>query len=124
MFIGESQESIGCLTRAVRLSPILTSLRLGVLGTAYRNTGRYDESIQTFQACIDNFPDWVYSHTGLAVSYGLKGDHRAAAEKVKDILQLDPSYTVGRFIQPDLYQDKSVMKACAAVLRRAGLPDA
>ena len=103
---------------------MLSSTRLGVLGTAYRNTGRYDELIQTFQACIDNFPDWVFSHTGLAVSYGLKGDHHAAAEKVKDILRLDPTYTVSRFIQPDLYRDKSVMKACAAVLRRAGLPDA
>jgi adenylate cyclase len=123
MVIGETEKSIVCLTRAVRLSPILTSMRLGVLGTAYRNAGRYDESIQTFQACIDSFPDWVYAHTGLAVSYGLKGDHGAAAEKVNDILRLDPTYTVNRFIQPDLYRDKSVMKACAAVLRRAGLRD-
>lgn len=124
MFIGDSENSIDCLTRAVRLSPILTSMRLGVLGTAYRNIGRYDESIETFQACIDTFPDWVFSHTGQAVSYGLKGDDRAAAEKVRDVLRLDPTYTVSRFIQPDLYLDKSVMRACAAALRRAGLPDA
>ena len=122
MMAGEPEKSITSMTRAIRLSPVVPATRLGVLATAYRNAGRFEESIQVFQSVIENYPDFVWAHTGLATTYGLAGNDRAAAHEVEIALKMDPTYTVERFTTPDLYLDKSVMQASAAVLRKAGMP--
>ena len=122
MFIGRSDETVRCLTRAMRLSPVLTTLQMGVLGTAYRNLGRYQEAVRTFLSCIDHFPDFVFAHTGLAAVYGLQGERELALQKVEDALAIDPGYTAQRFATPDFYEDPEVMKACRRVLVQAGLP--
>ncbi|MEL6831183.1 MAG: tetratricopeptide repeat protein [Pseudomonadota bacterium] len=124
MLAGRPQESIVSMTRAIRLSPVVPATRLGVLATAYRNAGRYEESANVFVSVIENYPDFVWAHTGLATTLGLSGNLEGAREQVELALRKDPTYTVERFVNPDFYVDKSIMKASGEVLSRAGMPSA
>lgn len=123
MLSGDPNAAIDSQKQAMRLCPIMNALQFGVLATAYRNVGRYDEAIETFSECLRQFPDFVYAEVGRAVVYGMKGDQGAAKRAVNAALKLDPHYTVARFTRPNLYRDKSVMENVAKVLRAAGMPD-
>lgn len=123
MFLGESEAAIGSLERAMRLSPIPNSIRFGVLGTALRNAGRYEQAIAIFEECLRRFPDFVYAHISLAIVYGMTGNQQAAEREVQQTLKVDPDYSVQRFVNPNLYRSPSVMERCARILRNAGLPE-
>ncbi len=123
MFRGEFEDAVRSLEQAMRLCPTVNSVKLGVLGTAYRNAERYEDAIQTFRRCLAQYPDFLYAHTSMAVVYGLMGDMDAARREVEATLKMDPTYTVARFISPNLYRDPEVMQRSAAALRSAGLPE-
>ncbi len=76
MLCGDSPGAIRSLNCAVELCPILGTLQLGVLGTAYRNVGFYDDAIVTFRSCATRFPDFVHAHAGLCVSTAKRRDAR------------------------------------------------
>lgn len=122
MFRGETGEAVRSLEHAMRLCPTLNSVKLGVLGTAYRNAGRYDDAIQTFRRCLALYPDFVYAHTSMAVVHAMQGDLDAARREVEETLKVDPAYTVQRFTSPNLYRDPAVMAGCAEALTKAGMP--
>lgn len=123
MFMGEADAAVDSLQRAMRLSPIPNSIRFGVLGTALRNAGRYEEAVATFEECLRRFPDFVYARVSLSIVYGMMGDQEAAEREVQRTLSVDPHYSVQRFVNPNLYSSPSVMAQCAKTLRNAGLPE-
>jgi adenylate cyclase len=123
MLDGATNSAIRCLERSARLCPIMRTVHWGVLGTAYRNAGRYEEAIEVFKGCIRRFPDFIYGHSGLAVAYALNGDDDLAAREVAEVLRQDPTYTIERFVNPNLYRDKSIMDVSAEALRKAGMPE-
>ncbi len=123
MFLGEADAAVESLERAIRLSPLPNSTRYGVLGTALRNAGRYEEAVATLKACLRRFPDFFYAHTSLAIVYGMMGDEAAARREVARTLEMDPSYTVARFVNPNLYLDPAIMARCGEVLKAAGMPE-
>jgi len=57
----------------------------------------------------------------MAVVFGMQGDLESARREVAHTLKVDPTYSIRRFISPNLYRDKTVMERCADALRRAGL---
>jgi adenylate cyclase len=123
MLLGESDEAVRSLEHAIRLCPTVSSIKLGVLGTAFRNAGRYPEAIQTFRRCLEQHPEFLFAHTSMAVVFGMQGDLESARREVAHTLKVDPTYSIRRFISPNLYRDKTVMERCADALRRAGLPE-
>ena len=123
MLRGESDEAVRSLEHAMRLCPTVSAVKLGVLGTALRNAGRYSEAIQTFRRCIEQHPEFLHAHTSMAVVYGMLGDLESARREVAHTLKVDPTYSIRRFVSPNLYRDKSVMERCADALRQAGLPE-
>jgi adenylate cyclase len=123
MLLGRPDEAIKSLEHAMRLCPTVNSLKLGVLGTALRNAGRYPEALQTFRRCLEHHPEFHFAHTSMAVVHGTQGDLESARREVARTLKIDPTYTVARFVSPNLYRDKTVMDRCAEVLRSAGMPE-
>ena len=123
MFLGEPGEAIGSLEHAMRLCPTVSSIKLGVLGSALRNAGRYTDAIQTFRRCLEQHPEFLFAHTSLAVVFAMQGDLESARREVAHTLKVDPTYSIRRFISPNLYRDKTVMEHCADALRRAGMPE-
>ena len=123
MLSENADAAIESVERALRLSPIPVAIRFGVLGTAQRNAGRYEDALGTFEECLRQFPDFVYAHTSLAVVYGMMGNQSAAKREVEKTLKVDPTYTVKRFVTPNLYRSTAIMDRCAEVLKNAGMPE-
>lgn len=120
---GDPATAVRYLESSVRLCPVQSATQFGVLATAYRNVGRFQDSIDAFEKCIARYPDFVFAYTGMAVSYGMMGDNERARDAVQKALGLDPEYTVQAFVTPNFYRDSTVMDACAEVLRAAGMPE-
>lgn len=123
MFYCDFDESIRSLERSWKLCPILNSVKLGVLATAYRNAGRYEEAINAYQLSLEQSDDFYFAHSGMAVIYSMMGDDTAAAAEVQKALVMEPTYTVERFINPNMYRDPSIMQQCAEALVKAGMPE-
>lgn len=123
MLIGDTDLAIENLRYAGRLCPVMQAVQRGLLATAYRNAGLFDESIREFSDCLHEFPGFLSGYAGLATAYGAKGDNEAACEEIRKLLSRDPQYTVQRFITPNLYQDQTAMVQWADLLREAGLPE-
>jgi adenylate cyclase len=123
MLLGEYDQAVRSLEHAIRLCPTVNSIKLGVLGTALRNAGRHQEAIQILRRCVEQQPEFTFAHAGLAVVFSIQGDLESAGREVAHALKSDPTYSIRRFISPNLYRDKSVMEHCADALRRAGMPE-
>ena len=123
MLLGQSDEAVRSLEHSMRLCPTVNSLKLGVLGTALRNAGRYTEAVQIFHRCLEHHPDFHFAHSSLAIVHGMQGDLESARREVACTLNQDPTYTVSRFISPNLYRDRTIMDRCAEMLRSAGMPE-
>ncbi len=61
-----------------------------VLGVAFLEQGKTDESIAVFQSVVDTDPDSLSGHTWLAQGYTRKGDYEKASEHLQTAAQLAP----------------------------------
>jgi len=59
----------------------------------------------------------------LGVRYVLEGSVRKSGKQVREILRMDPAYTIARYTTPNLYRNKKTMGKWAESLRKAGIPD-
>jgi adenylate cyclase len=71
-FAGRPEDALQAIAQAMRLNPHYPPWYLFDLAWAYRMTGQYTEAITTQKESISQFPNIIYSHIELAVSYGLQ----------------------------------------------------
>ena len=123
MFNEAPLEGIENLKRAMRLSPVVTAPRSTILGTAYRNAGQLELAVATLENTVSRFPAFVSSRVALASVYVLMDKEQEAKQEAREILRIDPGYTVARYTTPNLYRNKETMDQWAECLRKAGIPD-
>ena len=123
MFNDTPLEGIENLKRAMRLSPIVTAPRSTILGTAYRNAGQLELAVATLENTVKRFPAFISGRVALASVYVLIGKEKEAKQEAREILRIDPAYTVARYTTPNLYRNKETMDRWAECLRKAGIPD-
>lgn len=122
MLSGDPKAAIKSLKRSVKLCPIMVAISYGLMGTAYRNAGSYKEAIETFNECLEQFPDFYHAHVGLATIYTVQGEVEKARNEVEEILRAVPNYTVKQYLTPNMYKSKSEFEYWGEVLKRAGIP--
>jgi adenylate cyclase len=71
-FAGRPEEALRAIAQAMRLNPHYPWWYVFDVGWAYWMTGRYAEAIATLKESISQFPNFIYSYTSLATSYGLQ----------------------------------------------------
>jgi adenylate cyclase len=122
-FSGESEEAIRILDRVRRLDPITPPGYYIVLGAAYRNAGQYEKSIEVCKKAIHNHPDQLGPYIIMAGSYSLLNRFDEASQAVKEILRIDPRYSVGKFRLSMPFKDKEELEFHVEAMRKAGLPE-
>jgi adenylate cyclase len=122
-FSGESEEAIGILDRVRRLNPITPPGYYSVLGAAYRNTGRYEKSIEVCIKSIHYDPDQLGPYIVMAGSYSLLNHFDEARQAVNEILRIDPRYSVGKFRLSMPFKDKEELEFHVEAMRKAGLSE-
>jgi adenylate cyclase len=118
-WIGQAEEGIEWIQKAMRLNPYHPETFWSHLGRAYFVARRYGEAVKAFQR---------RSRTGqthcafLAACYAQLGDAAAAKGATQELLQRAPGFSIERFIATQHYKHESDREHHRAALVKAHLP--
>jgi len=91
---GRQQEAIAPLEKALRINPIAPSIYFKHLGTAYRDTGHYEEAIAQLKKALERTPDNLFTHVELAATYSLSGRDDEARAEAAEVLRTQPNFSL------------------------------
>jgi adenylate cyclase len=120
-FAGRPDEAILVLERAIRLNPFAPSTHLHMLGMAYRETGRYEESITACKKALKLRPTNIYAHIVLAVTYSLLNRQEEAHAEAAEVLSIDPKFSLDYIAESRPHIDPANTTRFIEALRKAGL---
>jgi len=86
--IGEADQSIAEIQRALELDPLSIIMRVD-LGIEYGYAGRYQEGIAQVHKALDLDPDFYYAHYNLGEILEVSGDLKGAIAEYKKAVSLD-----------------------------------
>jgi len=115
---GEAVELIG---RAMRLNPRYPAWYLFYLGHAQILLGRAEEAVESLRQALLLDPKLMAAQVMLAAALAELGRLEEAGAAVKDMLALNPDYSLQIARQRLPYKDKAVLERMLRNLARAGL---
>lgn len=119
-FQGRHEEALTLYTRAHRLDPQF-DLSLHFQGRALLNLGRFDEAEVAFKRRLMLAPRSDMTRFYLACLYGRTGRHEEARVYWREILGVNPSFSVDHLRRSLPYQDSNLMDRMVEGLREAGV---
>jgi len=120
-FSGKPKEAALLVQKAIRLNPIAPSFYLQALGMAYRETGRYEESITACKKAIKRQPNSIYAYLTLVATYIMLGREDEARAAAAEVLRIDPEFSVEYFAKTRPHIDPANTARFCDALRKAGL---
>jgi adenylate cyclase len=115
------EEAIPLARQAIRLSPVAPPWYPEVLATSQFLCGRHEEAITAANQALALAPDSLHARLVLAASLVGTGRLDAAKETGREILSMDPAFTLKRFALSQPYRDPVPLERLVFLLRRAGL---
>jgi adenylate cyclase len=122
-FVGRREEAIPLFKEALRLNPKPPTLYLKHYAIALRDSGLYEEAITQTKRAIEKEPNDLMAYVVLASSYSLAGREEEAQAAAKEVLRLNPKFSVARMQKLSPHKDRAFAKRFCDALRKAGLPD-
>ena len=119
-FQGRHEEALTLYTRAHRLDPQF-DLSLHFQGRALLNLGRFDEAEVAFKRRLMLAPRSDMTRFYLACLYGRTGRHEEARGYWREVLGVNPSFSVDHLRRSLPYQDPHLMDRMVEGLREAGV---
>jgi adenylate cyclase len=114
-------EAVTLYEQAMRLDPFPSSLYFRNLGSAYRNVGRYEESVKQSKKALELSPNDLFAHINLAITYVKLGRDEEAKAEAAEVLRIHPKFSLGYFAKVNPLKCQSVLEDNIACLRKAGL---
>jgi adenylate cyclase len=118
--LGNAEEAVAHGERAIALSPNYPAYYLGVLGNAYRLSGRVEKSITAFKAFNDRSPG--FGLIDLVIAYQQTGRTEEATQVAEQLLSIRRDFTVAAWARTQFRADEAGLDADIAALCAAGLP--
>jgi adenylate cyclase len=119
-FAGHPGEAVGHGERAMSLSPNHPARYLGILGNAYRLSGRIEEAIAAFRAYHARNPG--FGLDDLVITYQQTDRPEEAKQAAEQLLAVRRDFTIAAWARTQLRADTAGLEADIAALRAAGLP--
>ena len=120
---GEPEEAIPFFREALRLNPIPPSMHIRLFAIALRDSGQYEEAIAQAKRATEQGPNDLVAWVVLTSSYSLAGREEEARSAAKEILRINPKFSVARYQKVSPQKDRDAVKRYCDALRKAGLPD-
>jgi len=114
-------EAVTVYEQAMRLDPFPSSMYFRNLGGAYRNVGRYEDSIKQLKKALELSPNDLFAHLSLAVTYIKLGREKEAQAEAGEVLRVHPKFSLDYFAKVNPLKCQSVLDDQIACLRKAGL---
>ncbi len=121
-YCGRHESAIELAERALRLDPQY-DMALQFLGRAQFGLERYDEAEANFKRRLILVPRSDMTRAFLAVLYGHTGRHEEARRMWRDMLEINPDYSVEHLRRIMPYKDPAWFDRFVDGLRKAGIPD-
>ena len=118
---GRPEEAIACIKKAIRSNPIAPGHYFHQLGSACRMLGLNEEAIAAYRKALDRSPDSIMTHVHLTATYSLTGRDQEARAQAKEVLRVQPMFSVERYVNQLPYKDQSEIERLKQALRKAGL---
>jgi len=124
-FMGEADEAIARLARAMRLSPNDPALNTMQTATALSHfiAGRYDEAASWAERSIRESANFLPPYRILAASHALAGRSEESRVALQRLLEMDPGCRIATLRQQVLYRRPEDLAKMVEGLRLAGLPE-
>jgi len=124
-FLGESDQAIERLARAMRLSPLdpLMYNMCGGTALAHFVAGRYDEAASWAEQALHERQDYVSALRWLAASRALAGRLDEAGAAMARLRLLDPRLSISDLAYRNPFRRPDDLARLADGLRKAGLPE-
>jgi adenylate cyclase len=120
-FADRPEEAISVSQNALRLNPFPNDWQLWFLGNAYAIADRFEEALTYFKKAQKRNPDNIWSYSALASIYGSLGREEEAWAAAKELLRLNPKFSLKRYEKAPWYKNRDKWKSHVDGLRRAGL---
>jgi len=121
--IGEPEEAIPLYKEALRLNPKPPNTYIRLFGIALRDSGQYEKAIVQAKKAVDQEPNDLIANVVLTSSLSLAGHEEEARAAAKEIMRLNPKFSVARWQKRSPHKDRAVVKRYCNALRKAGLPE-
>jgi adenylate cyclase len=116
---GYPEEAVAHGERAIAINPNFPAYYLGILGNAYRLSGRIEESIAAFQTF--NLRDPGFGLADLVIACQTIGRTQEAKQAAEQLLLIRRNFTVAAWAATQFRADAAGLEADVAALRAAGL---
>jgi tetratricopeptide (TPR) repeat protein len=120
-WVGRREEAIPLFREALRLNPKPPNVYYRHFSVALRDSGQYDEAIAVAKKAIEREPNDLVAYLSLASSYGLVGREEEARAAAKEVLRINPTFSLERLAQTTPHKDSTVRERFIDALRKAGL---
>jgi adenylate cyclase len=118
---GYPREAALLVEKAMTLTPNYPALFLGVLGDAYRQSGRTDEAIAAFEAYHARSPG--FGLTDIVIAHQETGQPQEAKRTAARLMEARPDFTIAGWRKTQfMRRDAARVETDAEALRAAGLP--
>jgi TolB-like protein/Tfp pilus assembly protein PilF len=118
---GKPEEAMPKYEKAIRLNPISPAWYWQNFGHSYRQTGQYDAAVEAYKKALVINPDHFSSWTGITATYVLAGKKKEAQEASKEILRIQPEFSLKKYKKSIMLKDKAETSRYIGALREAGL---
>jgi len=115
-------EALRYARNAIRLNPGAPEFYLTVMADAYVMLRRYEEALALLKRILARRPSWIMARASAAICHEAMGRHDEAHKIAMDILEMSPSFSVGRWRRCLLNPDRADTNESARMLEAAGLP--
>lgn len=117
--LGQAEEGVRWIREAMRLDPYRPDLYGNNLGIALYTAGQYAEAVTAFRRMAAlRCPHHAY----LAACHGQLGDEEAAKAHVEAVFELEPDFTVDKFLKGVSYREPNDLEHLRQGLMKAGFP--
>jgi adenylate cyclase len=120
-FVGQPEEAIELVEKAMRLSPHYPASYLYSLGVAYYLAGRYEEAVAALKGAIIRNADLQPAHLILAATYSEWGRGEEAQAEVMAVMKINPAFSLETNKRRLPFKDVAELERYLAALRKAGL---
>jgi adenylate cyclase len=118
--LGQAEEGVAWVEKAVRLDPLAADSRAHLLGRALFGAGRYADALAAFKRIASPRPDHLADLAGCYARLGRSEDARACATRV---LEVQPDFSVGGYVERRALSEASDRDQLRDALVDAGLPE-
>jgi adenylate cyclase len=115
------EEAIVSLKKAIRINPIPPSYYYLKLARAYRMTGKYEKALAECRKALSRSPENILARVETAATYSLSGREEEARTAAAEVLRIQPTFTVERYVKGLPFKNQSENERLANALRKAGL---